>query len=326
MKKTIRWGILGCGNVTEIKSGPPYQQLEGFELKAVMRRDKEKAKDYAKRHGVEKYYCSADDLINDPEIDAIYIATPPDSHKLYGLQVAATGKPCCIEKPLSTNYKDSLDIVKAFEKNNTPLFVAYYRRSLPRFVKIKEWLDRSLIGDIRHVSLRLTQPVSKLDLSGQNNWRTDKNIAPGGYFDDLACHALDLLSYFLGPIKEAHGVSQNQLGLYDSKDSVSACWMHESGIVGSGLWNFGSPDPEDSVIITGSKGHIQFSVFEDQAIILNTEDSNQEIFIENPKHVQFYHIKNMRDHLLTNDFVHPSMGGTAAEANRYMDRILGIGN
>ena len=102
--KVIRWGIIGCGNVTEVKSGPAYQKTEGFTIEAVMRRDAAKAADYAKRHGIAKHYSNADDLINDPEIDAIYIATPPDTHKYYGLKVAASGKPCCIEKPLAPNY------------------------------------------------------------------------------------------------------------------------------------------------------------------------------------------------------------------------------
>ena len=130
-KKNICWGIIGCGDVTELKSGPPYYKIEGFELSAVMRRDKEKAADYANRHHVKKYYTNADALINDPDIDAVYIATPPDSHKLFGLKVAAAGKPCCIEKPLAPNYADSLQISQAFEASKTHLFVAYYRRSLP---------------------------------------------------------------------------------------------------------------------------------------------------------------------------------------------------
>ena len=92
-EKTIRWGIIGCGNVTEIKSGPAYQKTEGFTIGAVMRRDEEKAADYAKRHGIAKYYTDADALINDPEIDAVYIATPPDVQKHYSLKVAEAGKP-----------------------------------------------------------------------------------------------------------------------------------------------------------------------------------------------------------------------------------------
>lgn len=85
----VRWGIVGCGAVTEAKSGPAYQQTEGFELKAVTRRDTAKAKDYAKRHHIEIVFDSADDLIASPDIDAVYIATPPDSHKNFALQVAA---------------------------------------------------------------------------------------------------------------------------------------------------------------------------------------------------------------------------------------------
>ena len=107
--KLLRWGIIGCGDVTELKSGPAYQKVIGFELTAVMRRNAAAAADYASRHGVPKYYSDADALINDPEIDCIYIATPPDSHKAIGLRVAASGKPCCIEKPLASNYLDVSD-------------------------------------------------------------------------------------------------------------------------------------------------------------------------------------------------------------------------
>src|SRR6187402_652554 len=101
IKKNLRWGIIGCGSVTELKSGPAYQKTAGFSIEAVMRRDPEKVADYAKRHGIQKFYTDADALINDPEIDAVYIATPPDTHKYYGLKVAAAGKPCCIEKPMA---------------------------------------------------------------------------------------------------------------------------------------------------------------------------------------------------------------------------------
>ena len=165
----IRWGIIGCGDVTEKKSGPAYQKTEGFEIVAVMRRDAEKADDYAKRHGIKKYYSDADALINDPEIDAVYIATPPDSHKLYGLKVAEAGKICCIEKPLAPSYEDSKAIYEAFKQKQIPLFVAYYRRSLPRFDQIKKWLEANSIGAIRHINWHLSKPASPQDLSGLYN-------------------------------------------------------------------------------------------------------------------------------------------------------------
>ena len=104
MQQTIKWGIIGCGSVTEIKSGPAYKMTDGLELFAVMRRNLELAEDYASRHQVPNFYNDADALINHPNIDAVYIATPPDSHNHYALQVAEAGIICCIEKPLPSCY------------------------------------------------------------------------------------------------------------------------------------------------------------------------------------------------------------------------------
>lgn len=320
--KVIRWGIIGCGNVTEVKSGPAYQKTEGFTIEAVMRRDAAKAADYAKRHGIAKHYSNADDLINDPEIDAIYIATPPDTHKYYGLKVAASGKPCCIEKPLAPNYQDCLAITEAFEQINIPLFVAYYRRSLPRFQQVKTWIDTNQIGEVRHIRWHLSKPTSNQDLSGDHNWRTDATIATGGYFDDLASHGLDLFIYLLGNIKDVNGISTNQQGLYSAKDAVSASWLHESGITGTGSWNFGSSMREDKVEIYGSKGKITFSVFENDPLIL-TNDMEQKILnIEHPENIQLYHAQLIKEHLLGNT-THPSTGITGAHTNWVMDKIIG---
>lgn len=322
MGKLIRWGIIGCGNVTEVKSGPAYQKTEGFKIEAVMRRDTEKAQDYAKRHNIGKFYTNADDLINNPEIDAVYIATPPDTHKYYGLKVAKAGKIGCIEKPLSPSYKDSLDIYEAFKQKNIPLFVAYYRRSLPRFLQIKKWIDSNNIGTIRHIRWHLSKPASPLDLSKNYNWRTDATIATGGYFDDLASHGLDLFIYLFGDVKEASGICNNQQGLYSAYDSVTACWLHESGITGTGSWNFGCQEREDSVEIFGSKGKIIFSIFNDEPVVLKNERGSTELFIENPENIQIYHVENMRDHLLGKT-IHPSSGLTAMHTSWVMDQILG---
>ena len=239
-KKNIRWGIIGCGDVTEIKSGPAYKKTERFELIAVMRRSPGMAEDYAERHGVEKYYTDADALINDPDVDAVYIATPPDTHKLFGLKVAAAGKPCCIEKPLAPNHADSLAIYNAFNASKTPLFVAYYRRTLPRFLKIKSWIDEGKIGTVRHIQWQLSKVTSEQDLSGEYNWRTDAKVAPSGYFDDLASHGLDLFYYLFGEVSEAAGISLNQQKLYTAKDAVTGYWLHKNDITGMGNWNFGS--------------------------------------------------------------------------------------
>lgn len=322
-QKIIRWGIIGCGNVTEIKSGPPYYKIEGFSLAAVMRRDAIKVKDFATRHNVKKTYTNAEDLINDPEIDAVYIATPPDTHKYYGLKVALARKPCCIEKPLSPNYSDSLAIYKAFNNSNIPLFVAYYRRSLPRFVQVEKWLGENKIGTVRHISWHLSKPTSELDKSNEYNWRTDKEIAPGGYFDDLASHGIDLFTYLLGEIKEAKGICLNQQDLYTAKDAITACWVHENGITGTGSWNFGCDSREDCVEIYGSNGKITFSVFDENPVTLKNDSENESLIIKHPENVQYFHVKNMRDFLFE-EKNHPSTGKTALHTSWIMDQILGV--
>ena len=158
-----------------------------------MRRNLDLAKDYAIRHNIQSYYNNGEALINKPDIDAIYIATPPDSHHYYALKVAQAGKICCIEKPMAPSYQECVEITNAFKRNKLPLFVAYYRRSLPRFDKVRTLIESQIIGDIRHISWQLYKPANDLDLSKKYNWRTDANIAYGGYFDDLASHGLDLV-------------------------------------------------------------------------------------------------------------------------------------
>jgi predicted dehydrogenase len=320
--KTIQWGIIGCGKVTEKKSGPAYQKTEGFSLKAVMRRNADLVKDYAKRHGVEKYYSNAYELINDDEIEAIYIATPPDSHKEYALQVAKAGKICCIEKPMAPSYADCIAIEETFRKAKLPLFVAYYRRSLPRFNRVKQLIEERVIGNIRHIRWHLSKPPNQLDLSGNYNWRTDDRIAAGGYFDDLASHGLDLITYLLGNISEAKGISLNQQMLYPAKDSLTACWVHENGITGTGSWNFGCNEREDKVEIYGSNGKLEFSVFDEAAIVISSEPGRKEEFIENPENIQLYHVQNMREHLNGN-MIHPSTGESGSHTAWVMDKILG---
>ncbi len=181
-------------------------------------------------------------------------------------------------------------------------------------------LDKNNIGEIRHISWQFSKPPNALDLSKSYNWRTDPKVAPGGYFDDLASHGLDLFTYLLGNIKEVNGISLNQQGLYKAKDAFTACWLHDSNITGSGYWNFGSTMHNDKVSVSGSKGEIIFSVFHDNPIVVNIDGEITEITIEHPKHIQLHHVQNMRDQLFDH-LMHPSNGETATHTNWVMDQI-----
>ena len=319
--KKYKWGIIGCGDVTEKKSGPAYQQTHNFELHAVMRRDVRKAEDYAKRHGVPKFYGDADELIQDNEIDAVYIATPPDTHMHYALKVAAAGKICCIEKPMAPTYAECIEIKNTFKEKGIPLFVAYYRRSLPRFLKVKSWIDDNKIGEVRHINWVYTRTASSEDLNDTHNWRTDKKVAYGGYFDDLASHGIDLFMHYFGNIEKANGLSLNQQGLYTSMDAVVGNWLHSSGVTGSGTWNFGAAAQTDKVEVIGDKGSIIFSIFSEEPVVLKSKEINESLFIENPDPVQLQHVQNISKHL-NEESIHPSLGDSAAHTSWVLDEIL----
>ncbi|WP_394189879.1 Gfo/Idh/MocA family protein [Pseudoalteromonas atlantica] len=321
MQKQIRWGMIGCGAVTEVKSGPAYHKTPAFELYGVTRRDQALAKDYALRHKIPCVYASADELINCPDIDAVYIATPPDSHLALALKVAEAGKPCCIEKPLAPTYQQSKQIMDTFAAKNIAVFVAYYRRSLPRFNKVKALIEDAAIGNVRHITWHLNKPANPLDLSGTYNWRTDKQVAPGGYFDDLASHGLDLFAYLLGDYEAVSGIATNQQKLYDAFDAVSACWQHKAGITGSGSWNFGGFSRFDDVVIYGSKGEIRFSVFDECDIRVITEQGSESFTIANPDNIQLFHVQNMAESLC-NSHPHPSTAQSATHTSWVMQQIL----
>jgi len=317
----VRWGILGCGNVTELKSGPAFNKVADSALVAVMRRDAAKAEEYAKRHQVPRWYSDAQQLINDSEVDAVYIATPPDSHKDYALLVAAAGKICCVEKPMALNSAECAEMVEVFAQKQLPLYVSYYRRSLPRFLHIKQWLEQDAIGAPRQVQWSFSRTPTAVDLAGHYNWRTDPAKAGGGYFIDLASHGLDLLLYLLGDMVDVQGFSLNQQKLYTAEDAVSAVWQFQSGCLGCGFWNFAAAERQDKVVIYGSKGRIEFSVFENQPVQLFTEQQQLSLEIPHPENIQFYHIQAMVQDLL-HGTGHPSTGKTAARASWMMQQIL----
>ena len=320
----VRWGILGVGDVCEVKSAPAMNLVGNSRLVAVMRRNEAKVKDYAMRHQVPKWYTDADELINDPEVNAIYIATPPYVHKELTLKAASVGKPVYVEKPMARNYQECLDMIAACETSNVPLYVAYYRRALPHFVKIKELIDAGAIGDIRYVNIQMNQvsrPEVVRDL--ENNWRVDPEIAGGGYFYDLASHQLDFLDYALGPIKQAKGISVNQAGIYEAEDMVTAAFEFESGVMGTGSWCFAANEVsvKDWTVIYGSKGQISYESFGTGSLILETENTSKEVFeFDLPKHIQFPLIQLVVEDLL-GMASSPSTGVSASRTNKVMEQI-----
>lgn len=314
--------MIGCGAVAEVKSGPAFQRADHSSLVAVMRRTGSLAKDYARRHGVPKWYDDADALIEDPEVDAIYVATPPSSHIDYALRGVRAGKPVYVEKPMALNFDECRAMIEAARAADVQLFVAYYRRALPRFLKIKELLDLRAIGDVRFVTMTLHQPPSPEDLDpARLPWRVDPAIAGGGRFVDLAPHMLDFLDYALGPIRDVQGFASNQARRYLAEDLVSGAFVFESSVHGVGTWCFTAFDEQDMTEIVGSEGKIMYSTFDTRPIVLTTAEGTTELSLENPLHIQQPLIQ-MVVNALNGVGSCPSTGETAARTSWVMDRML----
>jgi len=328
IKKEICWGIIGVGDVCETKSAPPLMQITNSSVKAVMRRNSNKAKDFAKRHGVEKWYDNADDLLNDPEINAIYIATPPETHAEYTLKAAAVGKPVYVEKPMARSHQECLSMVEACKKANVPLYVAYYRRTLPNILKVKELIDSGSIGDIRSVDISVQMTIEN-DIVGThdhpNNWRVDPKVAGGGYFYDLASHQLDALDFLFGPITEAKGFSENQSKQYLADDITVGVFKFKNGILGKGLWAFNTSKASqyEMTTIIGSKGQISFPFWGDHHVTLEIENEAVETFeFEVPKYIQRLLIQTIVNDLQGKG-KSPSTGVSGARTNWVLEQIAG---
>ncbi len=298
----INWGIIGCGNVTEIKSGPAFSKVKNSSLVAVMRRDAEKAKDYALRHNVPKWYTHANSLINDPDVNAIYIATPPSSHEEYTIAALNAGKPVYIEKPMAVNAAAAKSMMNVANEKNVKLVVAHYRREQPMFKKIKELLAENTIGDIRFAKLEFyTKSLTKEELQiPKNAWRVDAAVSGGGLFHDLAPHQLDLMYYFFGEADKAQGIALNQAALYNADDMVAGNILFKSCVLFSGLWcfNVNEEDEKDSCEIVGSIGKIQFSVFGEPKIEMTVEGKKENFLFAKLSHVQQPMIEKVVDYFL----------------------------
>jgi predicted dehydrogenase len=321
----IRWGILGCGDVTEVKSGPGFQKAAGSQLVAVMRRNADLAADYARRHGVPKWYSDAEALITDPEVDAVYIATPPGSHLEYALRVCAAGKPAYVEKPMARNTTECDQMLAAFAQARLPLFVAYYRRAQPRFLKVKELLDSGALGSITSIYYAYHDRRVHAQPGAPVPWRLTAEHAGGGLFLDVGSHVLDLLDFFFGPLTVLESSATNQrTAPYDVEDFARLRFRTAAGIIGQGVWTFW-PAPENNVAekftIQGQTHALTFSAFGTEPLKLTSGSVVQEIPVPHPAHVAQPLIQTVTDDLLGIGTC-PSTGESATRTSHIMDQVL----
>jgi predicted dehydrogenase len=285
---TINWGIIGCGDVTEVKSGPAFNKIAGSRLVAVMRRNAEKAADYARRHEVGKWYADADALLNDADINAIYVATPPSLHLSYAVAALKKGLNVYVEKPVTLNAEEARQMAKAITQSKAKLTVAHYRRAVPMFLYVKDLIDNQTIGDIRTVQIKMWQSAKPaLVANVADNWRLQPHLSGGGYFHDLAPHQLDLMLYYFGEPEYYKGYSLNQSGLTPADDHVGGFILFKNKVAVNGSWCFNLAESEaiDECTIIGTKGHITFPFF-GNTVSWKNEDEEKTTTFQHPQHIE----------------------------------------
>lgn len=320
----IRWGMIGCGAVAEVKSGPALQRASGSRLVAVMRRRGDLAADYARRHGVAHGFDSVDALLACPDVDAVYVATPPGSHLAYALKALEAGKPTYVEKPMARSAGECAAMVEAFAVARVPLFVAYYRRALPRFVRAKEIVESGALGAITAVTYLYASPAHVRHGAKEGNelpWRLRAEESGGGLFMDLGCHTLDILDFVLGPLEDVVGTATNVASHYDVEDTVAMRFRTSSGAPGVALWNFASAVREDRIEILGTEGRLSVPTFGDAPLRVEVRGALEEIDLPNPVHIQEPLVQTITDELLGRGTC-PSSGGSALRTARVMDTVL----
>ena len=324
---TIRWGILGCGNVCEVKSGPAFSKADGSELVFVMRRDAALAEDYARRHGVARWTTDADELIRDPQVDAVYIATPPGSHLEFALRVAAAGKPAYVEKPMARNHAECRRMIEAFALARLPLFVAYYRRRLPRFLTVKELIDSGRLGQVTMLDYRYASNKAQRIVPDQLEWRLLAEQSGGGLLLDVGSHALDIFDFLFGPIEKVCGAAANLASACDVEDVVAMHCRFRSGgapakwVMGVAGWNFAAVEADDTIEITGTLGKVRLSLFGNDPVVVTTAAGVETLDRPNPPHIQQPLVQSIIDQLHGRGAC-PSTGESAARTTWVMDQVL----
>lgn len=254
------WGMIGCGDVTEKKNGPGLYLARDSRLIGVTNRTKAKAEAWVRRHGAGRVYDSAAELLADPEVDIVYVATTPDCHKRYAIACAEAGKHCYLEKPIALSYEEALEIRRAFEKSGTRIFVAHYRRGMTRYKEIRRLLEQGAIGKVRGMQMLRTQTLTPQEQlpEAEKPWRVRREISGGSHFFEGDIHMLDLADFLVGPAASFQVEVSNETGCYEGEDVVSLSMLTQSGVMVSGLWCYAAYRELDRVLIFGDRGSISF--------------------------------------------------------------------
>jgi predicted dehydrogenase len=254
--RIVRWGIVGAGDIADRVMTPALRDSPRGDLVAVARRDQAAAEAFAERHGARRAYTSVEGLCDDPEVDAVYVATPVDRHCPDTLAAAARGKHVLCEKPMALNVAEGERMRAACAEAGVQCMVCFYQRFNARHRQIKALLDAGAIG--RVTAARMNFSGRSPDRPGA--WRQDPARAGGGCYMDNASHCVDLLRYFFGEIISVSALVDTLAARYPVEDTATSLLRLANGVhaVVTSYWSTDDPDVERNSLleILGTDGAI----------------------------------------------------------------------
>ena len=273
---TIRWGIIGCGNVAEYKSGPPLYQTPGSELIAVMRRDATKAADFAQRHGARRWYTDAAELIADADVNAIYIASPHYQHAAHVKLAAEAGKIVLCEKPVGIGIAEAQACVEMCRAHNVSLSVPYYRRYWPIVRKMRELLSDGAIGRVVAARVQLADYFAG---DPDRPWLTSRASSGGGALANAGSHWVDLIRYLLGDIVSVSAHCSAHVSGFETEDTIAVqLEMVEHALVSLSI-TLQSPINTNELDISGTKGRLRATSLADGQLIFDRVGKEPQVMV-----------------------------------------------
>lgn len=275
MADPLGWGIIGCGDVVEKKSGPSILGTGDSRIVGVMRRDAAKAQPFAEANGIALCTDDAAAIIDHPDVAIVYVATPPSSHRQYVVAAARAGKHVLVEKPMGRSAAEDDEMIAACRASGVELFVAYYRRFHPHVLAMKELIDSGRIGRPVAAQIDYAQPPAP-DTSWGGGWRVEPETSGGGLFVDVVSHRLDVMVYLLGEPSNVRGLAATFDPQSRVEQAVSLSVRFESDGLCSVSGDFASPRAADRFVIAGTEGVIDSARLDGHAFTLRSGDAFEE--------------------------------------------------
>ncbi len=271
---TIRWGIIGCGDIARKRVASAIQLDPNSELIAACRRDETKLRQFCDDFSVEQAYRSADELLAADDIDAVYIATPVHEHRPQTLAAAAAGVHVLCEKPMALNATECDEMIAACRHHGVLLGVAYYRRFYPVVRRMKELIAAGEIGGVLSVNVVCATP---LDISPGDDgyWRVIPESGGGGALMDIGSHRINLLLDMFGPIAEVKSFCGTLAAEYASENIASVLFRHQSGVHASLTCLFGTPLDPDEFVVIGTRGRLRTAPLNGGELTIETADGHR---------------------------------------------------